>query len=301
MKRLFFLITLVISFSYGFHMLRYDNIQFGSDIPKVWNIDSLKALHVPLADTTVQVAFLPEDYYYQLEERKIYKSYPFYLKSDEPEEYWAWLESQQPEIAFNPATLKTKKDWIRAGELAYEAPILIFPIQSDFAKQIEEIAKTTGIPAGKEGVFPYYSYVVREKGKVEVGMFSCGMCHNRVMPDGSIIKGAQGTFNLDRVDGFPDLRNPKQFMEFRRQIYDAPWVDTMKNFFRQMEPEELRAELKAMPNGVMLRHGSAPHYPTSIPDLIGIKDMKYLDHTGLIQHRSPADLMRLAAFNQTME
>ena len=35
-----------------------------------------------------------------------------------------------------------------------------------------------------------------------------------------------------------------------------------------------------------------------IPDLIGIKNRRYLDRTGLQQHRSTVDLMRYAALNQ---
>jgi hypothetical protein len=39
-------------------------------------------------------------------------------------------------------------------------------------------------------------------------------------------------------------------------------------------------------------------YPLQTPDLIGVKDRHYLDHTGLQKQRSIADLMRYAAFNQ---
>ncbi len=35
-----------------------------------------------------------------------------------------------------------------------------------------------------------------------------------------------------------------------------------------------------------------------VPDLIGVKDRRYLDHTGLVRHRSIGDLMRYAALNQ---
>jgi len=46
---------------------------------------------------------------------------------------------------------------------------------------------------------PFYRYVVREQGKVEIGVLSCGMCHTRVMPDGTVIKGAQGNIPLGRA------------------------------------------------------------------------------------------------------
>jgi hypothetical protein len=39
-------------------------------------------------------------------------------------------------------------------------------------------------------------------------------------------------------------------------------------------------------------------YPAQVPDLIGVKDRRYLDRTGLQQQRSVADLMRYAAMNR---
>jgi hypothetical protein len=41
--------------------------------------------------------------------------------------------------------------------------------------------------------------------------------------------------------------------------------------------------------------------PIRVPSLIGIKDIRYLDHTGLMRHRGPGDLMRYAALNQGMD
>ena len=35
--------------------------------------------------------------------------------------------------------------------------------------------------------------------------------------------------------------------------------------------------------------------PAQVPDLIGVKDRRYLDHTGHARHRGAADLMRYAA------
>jgi cytochrome c peroxidase len=38
-----------------------------------------------------------------------------------------------------------------------------------------------------------------------------------------------------------------------------------------------------------------------VPDLIGLRDRKYLDRTGLVRHRSSADLMRYAALNNMVD
>ena len=50
--------------------------------------------------------------------------------------------------------------------------------------------------------------------------------------------------------------------------------------------------------GVCARQGSSPFFPPHIPDLIGVKDRRYLDSSGLVRQRSIGDLMRYAALNQ---
>ena len=88
----------------------------------------------------------------------------------------------------------------------------------------------------------------------------------------------------------------------RMSLQKAPWI----NHSSQLELDTINAAriiayLKAIPPGVMIRHGSNFNLPANIPDLIGIKDRKYLDFTGLMMHRNVGDLMRYAAFNQTLD
>jgi hypothetical protein len=51
----------------------------------------------------------------------------------------------------------------------------------------------------------------------------------------------------------------------------------------------------AFAEGIFPRWNGSPFYATKIPDLIGIKDRKYIDHTATHQHRGPGDIMRYAA------
>jgi hypothetical protein len=51
----------------------------------------------------------------------------------------------------------------------------------------------------------------------------------------------------------------------------------------------------------MTRDGATFDAPPQIPDLIGIRDRFYLNHTGTLRHRSIGDLMRYAAFAQGAE
>ena len=52
---------------------------------------------------------------------------------------------------------------------------------------------------------------------------------------------------------------------------------------------------------MIVRQGTSLFAPPAIPDLIGIRDRKYLDKTGLGRHRGIADVMRYAAMNQMLD
>jgi hypothetical protein len=68
-----------------------------------------------------------------------------------------------------------------------------------------------------------------------------------------------------------------------------------------MTVDEIAAAHDGIPPGVLARHRSSPFFPVQVPDLIGVSDRRYLDRTGLQQHRSIVDLMRYAALNQGMD
>jgi len=64
---------------------------------------------------------------------------------------------------------------------------------------------------------------------------------------------------------------------------------------------QIREHARAIPPGVQARHGTGLQIPAQIPDLIGVQDRRYLDHTGLVRHRGIADLMRYGALNQAVD
>ena len=52
--------------------------------------------------------------------------------------------------------------------------------------------------------------------------------------------------------------------------------------------------------GVTARAFTSMYAPPQIPDLIGVKDRKFLDHTGLVRQNEAADLMRYSSLVQDM-
>ena len=65
--------------------------------------------------------------YYRIPVAPVYKNYPVYHPDKEPAGYFASLENMEPEIAFDATTLTTTADWIKAGELVFDAPIAFTP------------------------------------------------------------------------------------------------------------------------------------------------------------------------------
>jgi len=65
--------------------------------------------------------------------------------------------------------------------------------------------------------------------------------------------------------------------------------------------EQLAALHSTIPAGVVARHRTRPRQPVQVPDLIGVKERRYLDRTGLQQHRGIVDLMRYATLNQGID
>ncbi|MBK7597764.1 MAG: hypothetical protein IPJ07_04230 [Acidobacteria bacterium] len=164
--------------------------------------------------------------YYRMPVRPIYKSYPVYAPGKEPSGYLDWLKQQEPEILFDAAKLKTEADWIKAGEIVFDAPLGSGPVTEATDERTNAYYEKIATPLTKEGIDPSSRYVIREKGKVEIGGGGCVSCHTRVMPDGTVIKGAQGNPAFDRSFAFSMERgnNVKDSQDFQRFLFGAPWI-----------------------------------------------------------------------------
>ena len=214
-------------------------------IPKTWEDRAIQSLELPVAGLGKPAVPVTSDYYYRIPERPVYRSYPIYPPGRTPAGYREWLEQQEPEMVFDAAKLTTAAGWTRAGELVFHAPVALEPATTEHETQDPGWWDKAAGPLAKDGSLAFLRYVVRKKGAVEVGSFSCAMCHTRVMADGSVIYGGQGNFPL-----------------------------------------------------TLARTADDPLRPVQVPDLIGVRDRRYLDHTGLRRQRGVGDLMRYAALHQ---
>jgi hypothetical protein len=286
---------------------------YAPHIPKTWDDPEMANHEVPLAYPAGSPKHVSSDYYYRIPVRPIYKSYKVYAPGREPAGYIEWLKHLEPVILWDDKghapPLKTEADWIRAGEIVFDTPTRTPPSYGVDDLRNADFYQKTRAPVAKDGNLPAYRYMVRTKGTVELGVNSCAECHTRVMPDGSVLKGAQSNFPVQRAAAYGLRANATKAKDtdqlladtrgILKMLHDTPWLrPDPEDRIDAMSIDEIASAFEAIPPGVGLRDRSSTFMPIQIPDLIGVRGRSYLDRTGLEVHRSIVDLMRYAALNQ---
>jgi hypothetical protein len=277
--------------------------KFRPEIPRIWDEKALQEMEVPVVVPKYSPKPVLAGYYYTIPVRRVYKSYPIDAPGRVPAGYLEKLKNLEPEIAFDASRLKTKEDWIRAGETVFEAATQIDE-GGPFALAMSDPNwySHTSVRLTREGMMPYARYVIRQKGKLEVGGLSCANCHMSVLEDGRVIKAGQGNFPLDRTNAF--LYRRLGLQPARRDflsLFAIPWLSERQRQFESYSLEEITAVYDSIPHGVLARNRSSPLAPTAVPDLHGVRERRYLDKSGLNRHRDIVDLMRYAAMAEGVE
>jgi len=200
-----------------------------ASLPQVWDDVEMSRVELPLA-SGLEVRHVPSSYYYQIPARPNLKTYPIYAPDREPPGYFEWLKQREPLPAFDPAALQTLNDWIRAGEIVFQSARQFTAADDPFTDvRNARWYSETGVAVDKNGSLPFYRYVIRQRGKVEVTMDSCASCHTRLMPDGSVVKGAQGNLPFGRTFAYALSHNPKSDPDRPAKralvrLFGAPWI-----------------------------------------------------------------------------
>jgi hypothetical protein len=196
-------------------------------------------------------------------------------------------------IVFDASTLRTKDNWIRAGEAVFnDSPSPVPTGPEGF-----QLPSGISLTVTREGIIPTDRYVIRNRGLIEQSTgVSCAACHTRVLPDGAALIGGQIDFAVYPAFAIP-LKRADSAPEAARRIRDldwitsgAPWI-TPRTEFEKLTNQELAARYDAMPAGVLERQGTSSAFPVRVPSLIGIEDIKYLDATGLVLFLSSGSIL----------
>ena len=288
---------------------------FSPNIPKTWDEAALKDWATPVAGLNVRPTHMPTKEYYALPVENL-KTYPVYYPGREPEGYWEMLQKVGPKPLIEPEKLKSDADWIEAGRnvfLGYES----FGLRTFDPEFIAAVRKRETFGDRQplpDGTVALLMWVPTERG-VALSQANCAACHLPFRQDGTTIPGAPSTsipFNLasagairNRVrsakslmdGGGPFFMGPASLGMWLYQAYSVPWrKDAASEQWKSITEAEytpLRAAFRG--SGGVPRWNGSLLYPAKTPDLIGIKDRKYIDHTATHLHRGIGDLMRYAA------
>jgi mono/diheme cytochrome c family protein len=270
---------------------------------KVWKSEEALSFRLPLAGLGAPPKLISEEQYYALPEYNL-KTYPVYHPDKEPAGYLDWLKQQDPKPLVDLTKLKTEADWIAAGrEVFYGRELPRFSGSEDNLQLIRnpQVLAAYRVQTTPDGVLLGLRYVVRQKGKVELGTDTCAMCHAQVR-DGKVIEGPPNVYtpfgplmgDLTRryAAMSPDLLEERR-RKHMREDYRVPYLKDDPNAKVSEAPAEEIARLYELhPLGVHGRTNTSIIYPVKISNLIGLQDLKYFDHTATSRHRGIADLMR---------
>ncbi len=276
----------------GQSMAQAQKAAFRVAIPRLWDEKELAQMTLPPARHGGEIVYVSSDYFYRTPGLGIYKTYPVYHPLREPKGYLDRLKNQEPALVFDPSKLKTEADWIKAGEIAFNAPISFEPVD-DIREPVwwERLRP----PLTKDGAVAGLYYVIRQKGNVELGSFSCATCHSRVFPDGSMATGAQGNFPVEAYYAYALRKHSGKPIEKRLEAglnFSVTERTRLTDAIYERTVEVIASIHESMIPGLAMRTGFSYLDPPKIADLIGLQDRKYLDMTARLRHRSVGDIMR---------
>ncbi len=277
--------------------------QFHPNVPKAWDDAALQSMTMPQPGRKTPVKYPAANWYYHLPERQIFRGYPVYSPKREPENYMNFLEAQEPELAFEESKLTTEGDWNRAGEAVFSAPTGFNILTIDDIHD-PAIWEQFQFKVDFEGALPGWRYVIRKKGTVELALTLCGGCHERII-DNRTVAGAPGVSLIPSLTSFGEhrtLRAAKNFdaaasdwINRQFELFTVPWLDPdPAAALRKLTIAQILTLYDKQPPGVAPRPGTSLYCAPKIPDLIGVKDRKYLGATGLYRNSGIEDLMRYA-------
>jgi mono/diheme cytochrome c family protein len=275
--------------------------------PVTWDEDALREWATPIAALGVRPGHFSAEEYQKAPIDNL-RTYPVYYPGREPAGYWEMLQSVGPKPLIEPSTIKSDADWVRAGQRVFDefdigAFRILDPKVIALARSPEGFAKTSVTPRA-DGTLGDLRWIPTPDG-VALGLVNCAACHTRVMPDDTLVRGAPaneipspiGRFRMGRWGASAvELAGDTGPMAVWRS-WAAPWIkDDIHESLKTATPGQIGTLfVAAAAPGLFPRWNGSAFYPTKTPDLIGLKDRKYIDHTATHQHRGPGDVMRYAA------
>jgi hypothetical protein len=272
-------------------------------VPRIWTDRALADWATPVAGLNVRPAHISEREYYATPVAEWVRTYPVYFPGREPAGYFERISQLKPEPLITPRA-RTPSEWIAVGKQVFrEMDVAAFrsydPKLIALVRSAVEYSKVGAHPQ-KDGTIQGLRWVPTAKG-LALSITDCAGCHTRVMPDGSLLDGAPSNDGGDGAirqvvqTGVAAFSFGESAAVSTWRAFSVPWIpNDIHNSIKAMNEADLGALFGAAPPGTSARFNGSPFYVTKVPDLIGIKDRKYLDATATHRARSPEDVMRYA-------
>jgi hypothetical protein len=288
-------------------LIPYSGAQGQPVVPRAWDSQALLDWATPLAHDGLRQGFFSEREYYESPVDN-YRTYPVYDPDREPPGYWESLKRKKPEPIIDTEHIGPSFNWVVAGRILWEGldvPVLrLYDAESITLARSREYSRANRnrMVVRRDGTYAIYRWVITPKG-ISLGVSACSSCHTRDLDDGTTLDGpglSRRTTDslLDRmyaqVNSLLYPGDSPQMALYRQ--FGVPWIrgDIHKGL-KTMSGDEIAALFAAQPPGAIDRVNGSPFFLTKVPDLIGIRDRRYIDHTATHKHRNAGDLMRYAA------
>lgn len=301
------------------------------EIPPTWDEAALADWATPLAGLNVRPTHITAKEYYALRTENS-RTYPVYYPGREPKGYWEMLQHVGPKPLIEPDKLHDEADWISAGKRVFDefdhfTMRTLDPKLIALARNKEQLDADGG-PLPDGSIFGL-RWVPTRNG-VALSFSNCSNCHLTYLPDGTRVPGPPAigsprlptrVFVVTKQSAAPTTggREPliaqvqranhivagatafvmgsEPFGTWLYRAFGVPWIqDDINERLKAMAVPEFAALNSAFRlGGGIPRWNGSLYYPAKVPDLIGVKDRKYIDHTATHLHRNIGDFMRYAA------
>ena len=275
-------------------------------VPRLWTDRALSTWALPIAGVKATPKFYTEAEYYAAPVDEV-RTYPVYLKSREPAGYRDWMRKQGPQPLIEPAKLNSEADWIAAGQDVFDGLHLaefrtVDPGAFRWADDPDLVAHE-GVTVAADGTIPGVRWLIDHDRQLKLTLAECSGCHTRILPDGSIVRGAQrnlqwGSLPQFSFDALDEIRRregrTRPAHEVAYSSYGVPWLkDDINATLKTMTAEEVgRVDGNEPFLGTFVRFNASPWFTTRIADLSGVKDRRYHDATATHRNRGPEDIAR---------
>ena len=277
--------------------------------PKIWDDEALKDWATPIAALGVRPGHFTSAEYYAAPVDNL-MTYPVYRPDREPVGYWERLQKLKPLPLVEPAIMRTKSDWIKAGEISFRAMDnpAVRSNDPELIRAVRNIESYRGVWTQADGSLKDLRWIVTERG-VELTSLECASCHSQPRADGSLFTATGGGDMPAAYSKISPVRSRRGTMlgmlfypgdpwpVLTWRLFTTPWdPDERIEKWRTLNPADAAQIVLGGTNTTSTRPHSSPYFITKIPDLRNLRYSRYIDATGTHRLKGADDVARYAAF-----